>query len=160
MKRIKMTLDKRSIQSAVNQLKAYRDGLPQKAGELTRRLTEQGVTLAQMNADFMQIYDTGALMRGIESRYDGVIGRVVSTAAHSIFCEFGTGVEGAGAPHPIAAALGWRYDVNGHGELGWWYYDAQGNSRWTKGMPSRPYMLETAKMLEKFVEPLAKEVFR
>lgn len=108
----------------------------------------------------MDIYDTGELMRGIESQYKGKIGFVVSTATHSIFCEFGTGIVGAQNPHPEVAIAGWRYDVNEHGQLGWWYIGRDGKSHWTKGMPSRPYMYETAKMLRSMVVPLAKEVMR
>lgn len=112
------------------------------------------------HTQIMFIYDTGELMRGIESQYKGKIGFVVSTAAHSIFCEFGTGIVGAQNPHPEVAIAGWRYDVNEHGQLGWWYIGRDGKSHWTKGMPSRPYMYETAKMLRSMVVPLAKEVMR
>ncbi len=37
--------------------------------------------------------------------------------------EFGTGIIGSQFPH-VAEALqkaGWKYDVNNHGESGWWY---------------------------------------
>ena len=43
---------------------------------------------------------------------------------------------------------------------GWWYYDEkQGRKRWTKGMPSRPFMYETARDLERKVVEIAREVF-
>lgn len=155
-----MTLGAVSIDKAVKELIDYKKTLRNKAERLVRLLTEQGVSLAQMNASFMSIYDTGALVKGIESRYEGAVGFVSSTAAHSCFCEFGTGIIGAQNPHPDVAILGWRYDVNNHGDLGWWYIGRDGKAHWTKGMPSRPYMYETAKMMEKFVAPLAKEAFK
>ena len=155
-----MTLGAVSINKAVKELVDYKKAMCSKAERLVRLLTEQGVSLAQMNAAFMSIYDTGALVSGIESRYEGAVGFVSSTAAHSCFCEFGTGVMGQRNPHPDVALLGWRYDVNSHGDLGWWYIGQDGKAHWTKGMPSRPYMYETAKMLEKFVVPLAKEAFK
>lgn len=155
-----MSLGASSIDKAIKELNTCKKELQAKAERLVHLLTEQGVSLAQMNADFMSIYDTGALVRGIVSRYEGKVGFVSSTAAHSCFCEFGTGVMGQRNPHPDVALLGWRYDVNGHGDLGWWYTGADGQSHWTKGMPSRPYMYETAKMLEKFVVPLAREAFK
>lgn len=143
-----MTLGAASIDKAIKELNAYKKELQAKAERLVHPLTEQGVSLAQMNADFMSIYDTGALVNGIVSRYDGKVGFVSSTAGHSAFAEFGTGIAGQRSPHPDVALLGWRYT------------GADGKSHWTKGMPSRPYMYETAKMLEKFVVPLAKEAFR
>ena len=64
-----------------------------------------------------------------------------------IFNEIGTGVRGSNNPHP---AFSWEYDVNHHGEQGWWYptdendpnpikrVDRNGQLRgWTKGLPSR-----------------------
>ena len=130
----------------MKEVKAYQKKVEKAADDLVRRLTEQGVSLAQLNASYMDIYDTGELMRGIESQYKGKIGFVVSTATHSIFCEFGTGIVGAQNPHPEVAIAGWRY------------IGRDGKSHWTKGMPSRPYMYETAKMLRSMVVPLAKEV--
>lgn len=155
-----MRLNTASINTAIKELTAYKKKIEAKAERLVYLLTEQGVSLAQMNAAFMSIYDTGELVNGITSRYAGKVGFVSSTAAHSCFCEFGTGIMGQRNPHPDVALLGWRYDVNGHGDLGWWYTGADGKPHWTKGMPSRPYMYETAKMLEKFVVSLAREAFR
>ena len=75
----------------MKEVKAYQKKVEKAADDLVRRLTEQGVSLAQLNASYMDIYDTGELMRGIESQYKGKIGFVVSTAAHSIFCATGKG---------------------------------------------------------------------
>lgn len=155
----KITFRLGEIDRAIKEVKEYRNSLVAKADRLTRLLTEQGVSLAQLNASYMNIYDKGDLMNGIISRYDGKIGLVVSTAKHSVFCEFGTGVVGSGSPHPNVAILGWKYDINNHGELGWWYPADDGTYHWTAGMPSRPYMYETAKMLRQFIVPLAKEAF-
>lgn len=159
MHKITFSLDEKSISAAIVELKRYRKKIESAALTLTHRLTEQGVSLAQLNASFMNAYDTGVLVNSIESRYKGKAGFVISNARHAAFVEFGTGVVGRGKPHPISSALGWRYDINNHGELGWWYIGNDGESHWTKGMPSRPFMYETIKMLEPFVVPLAKEAF-
>lgn len=82
MPTIRMKLNVKSINQALKEVKAYRKKVEKAAEELTRRLTEQGVSLAQLNASYMNIYDTGELMRGIESQYKGEVGFVVSTAAH------------------------------------------------------------------------------
>ncbi|MGN1108684.1 MAG: hypothetical protein ACI4RK_04810 [Oscillospiraceae bacterium] len=66
-----------------------------------------------------------------------------------------------------------KYDINQHGELGWWYptdsadpnpykYTAKNGTTyaWTRGMPSRPFMYETAQMLRASVVPVARSVFQ
>lgn len=160
MPKITLKLNEASITQAIKEVRAYQKKVEKAADELTHRLTEQGVSLAQLNASYMNIYDTGELMRGIDSQYKGKVGFVISTATHSIFCEFGTGIVGAENPHPEVAIAGWRYDVNNHGELGWWYIGRDGQSHWTKGMPSRPFMYDTAQMLRQMVVPMAKEAFK
>lgn len=160
MPKITIKLNEASIAQAIKEVRAYQKKVERLADALTRRLTEQGVSLAQLNASYMNIYDSGELMRGIESQYKGKVGFVVSTATHSVFCEFGTGIMGAENPHPEVAIAGWRYDVNNHGELGWWYIGRDGQAHWTKGMPSRPFMYDTAQMLRQMVAPMVKEAIK
>jgi hypothetical protein len=163
MLKLNMALNKESIDQVIKEISAYKKKIKNSAPEITRLLTEQGVSLAQQNAAYMKIYDTGALVDGIQAEFAGAfgvstaLGKVHSTAPHSAFCEFGTGIVGAGSPHsnPIP---GWTYDENNHGEDGWFYYDEGGNKHWTKGMPSRPYMLQTAIMLRGYVYDVAKGV--
>lgn len=77
-----------------------------------------------------------------------------------VYVEFGTGIKGKQSPHGLMSSM--SYDVNGHGEAGWWYptdesdpnphkwTDPNGVLRaWTQGMPSRPFMYETMLWLQK-----------
>ena len=73
MPKIKLKLSTDSINQALKEVKAYQKKVEKAADDLVRRLTEQGVSLAQLNASYMDIYDTGELMRGIESQYKGKI---------------------------------------------------------------------------------------
>lgn len=160
MQKIKVSLSEVNIDRAIQDLKAFQGKIEKAAETVTYRLTEQGVSLARQNAAYMDIYDSGELVNGIDSEYERKNkGLVVSSAKHSAFCEFGTGVVGAGSPHPNPID-GWQYDVNEHGEEGWWYYNDEGERRWTKGMPSRPYMYDTARMLRNMIVPTAKEVLK
>ncbi len=87
-------------------------------------------------------------METLDARYTGV------------FVEFGTGIVGSKAPHPTSGEHGYSYDTNGHGNDGWYYFDEKGNRiRWTRGMPSRPFMFETAVELSESIEDTAREVF-
>lgn len=80
---------------------------------------------------------------------------IVINSEIGMFFEYGTGIVGSENPHPLVPA-GWTYDVNQHGEMGWWYpttesdpnpykwVDGSGQLRgWTKGKPSMPYMHKT-----------------
>lgn len=165
MSSFKIGLSESGIDSVLKSIKEYQSKLKSAAPEIVKRLTEQGVSIAKQNASYMDIYDSGELVNGIQAEYAGAfgvntaVGKVHSTAPHSAFCEFGTGVVGQGSPHPNPRP-GWVYDENQHGEEGWWYYNDQGEKRWTKGMPSRPYMYDTARMLRNMVVPTAKEVLK
>lgn len=159
MSKFKANLSEKSINDLLKQIKKYREKIEKAPTELVNRLTEQGVSIAKLNASYMNIYDSGELMNNIDSKYEGKKGMVVSGAPHSAFCEFGTGVVGKGSQHPNPPP-GWVYDVNEHGEEGWWYYNDQGEKRWTKGMPSRPYMHETARMLRNMVGTMGEEVMK
>lgn len=154
-----LRLNETSIKNCIKYLEAYQKQLESLGSDLTHELTETGVVFAQQNASYMNIYDSGELVNGIDSRYSKKKGYVVSEAPHSAFCEFGTGVVGKGDPHPEPAP-GWQYDVNEHGEEGWWYYDDNGAKHWTKGMPSRPYMFDTAQMMRDRVPQMAKELLK
>lgn len=159
MPTIKLKLNVSDIERALKDAQEYKKKIKKAGEKLTKALTEQGVSLAQQNAAYMDIYDSGELVNGIDSKHSGTKGYVVSSAPHSAFCEFGTGIVGAMNPHPDIIP-GWEYDVNEHGESGWWYYDDKGKRHWTKGMPSRPYMYDTARMLEDMAPKLAKEVLK
>lgn len=160
MPKITISLNSRSIDSAIKQVAAYRKKVKDAATFLVHELTEQGVLIAQLRVVDMNALDSGELMNNIDSQYRGNVGIVVADSKHAAFVEFGTGIVGADNPHPEVAIAGWRYDTNEHGVLGWWYEGKDGKAKWTKGMPSRPYMYQTAQMLRQLVVPTAKEVMK
>ena len=99
-------------------------------------------------------------MGSIRGFYDSDrnIGIVRADTTYAVFVEYGTGVVGASNPHP--APDNWRYDVNSHGEKGWVYKsERDGKFHWTKGMPSRPFMYDTIRELERNLDSIASEVF-
>ena len=99
MSKFKLKLSVDSIDQAIKQVEQYQKKVEKAGPNLTKMLTEQGVSLAQQNASYMNIYDSGELVSKIDSQYDGSKGKVFSGAAHSAFCEFGTGVVGQGSLH-------------------------------------------------------------
>ena len=142
-----MTLGKKSISEAIKQLEAYRKKVEKLPENFVKTTVELGVDTAKDLAMYMNAYDSGELVNGIVAEYEGEAkGKIVSTAPHSAFVEMGTGI--VGKQNPGQSIPGWQYDVNEHGEEGWWYIGNDGKKHWTKGMPSRPYMYDTAQLLK------------
>ena len=107
--------------------------------------------------------DTGELLNSMKAEAGDVIQAgskwiVFTDCPHAAYVEFGTGIVGERDPHPDTSLVGWRYDINEHGEAGWHYYK-NGEWHWTKGMQSRPFMYETGRDLRMKVSKIAKEVF-
>lgn len=155
---IKIDLSADSLSKALDRLEGYRKKVSDADETIVQTLTESGTEQAKEFAMYMNAYDSGALVNGIVGRTFGKTGEIAATAPHSAVVEFGTGVMGKGSQHPNPGLAGWKYDVNNHGESGWWYLGDDGEWHWTKGMPSRPYMYDTAQILRESIPYVAKEV--
>lgn len=127
---------------------------------LFEALIDYGVEVAKAQVREMDAFYTGELESSIEGYFSPAmkVGIIRAGAPYAVYVEFGTGVVGQGSPHPAPA--GWRYDVNNHGEAGWWYFnDRDQKWHWTKGIESRPFMYNTARELERECGRIAREVF-
>ena len=144
-------MSNKSIQNAVKEVENYAYSLTDKCNEFAKKLAQIGVQTAKMKvAQYDAVY-TGELLSSINYEQGAVIKKgatwiVYTGCPWAKFVEFGTGI------------VGWEYDVNEHGESGWWYY-RDGKRHWTKGMPSRPFMYETSIELAEKIAEVAKEVF-
>lgn len=152
---INVSLNIESISDAIEQLKEYGDRVRNLDERVVKRLAKDGAENARQLVAYMDAIDTGELSGSIIDEASGKTGYVKATAAHAAYVEFGTGVVGSGSPHPNP--VGWAYDVNGHGEAGWMYPGDDGRWHWTKGMPSRPYMYNTAQMMAEAVPQIVEE---
>lgn len=165
MAKYKLTTDLsvNGIRKLQAEIKKYQAEITYKAQLLAEKLAERGVEIAKMKiAEYDAIY-TGELLASINSEYGGVIQNgskwiIYTDCPWAKFVEFGTGIRGAESPHPDTSIIGWKYDVNEHGEKGWFYFK-ENEWHWTKGMPSRPFMYETNMELMQEVTKIAKEVF-
>lgn len=153
MRVISFDLTDESIDAAIEELKAYRDHVDAATLRAVKRLAEDGAENAKELASFMNAVDTGELVGSIKGEADGNEGVIRADCGHAAYVEFGTGVVGARNPHPV----GWAYDVNGHGDAGWMYPGDDGHYHWTKGMPARPYMYDTAQMMAQAVPDVVAE---
>lgn len=156
-------LSVKSIKQLQSDLEKYKTEITYKCQLLAERLAERGVQIARLKiAEYDAIY-TGELLASINYEYGGVVKNgstwiIYTDCPWAKFVEFGTGLIGKNSPHPDTSIVGWKYDVNDHGESGWYYFK-DGEWHWTKGMPSRPFMYETDMQLIQEVTKVAKEVF-
>jgi hypothetical protein len=135
-----------SVNAAIDKLTNYRNKIDStfknEILELTKRGYEYMISIVRE--------DTGNLKSSITWEYDesGNKGIIKVGSDYGIFVEFGTGIVGADSPHPNAE--NWRYDVNSHGEKGWFYFDNKQNRiRWTKGQTANAFVYQTAEYLKK-----------
>lgn len=169
MKTIKIPLSETGVESAITALKEYRYAVASLAERLAETLCAQGEEIALLEAADIRM--TGELQRSIMHETNGKAGFVACKCSYAVFVEFGTGIKGQTNPHPDVAILGWNYDVNNHGDLGWWYPTDESDPNptkhtckngktyaWTKGMPSRPFMYNTAEILRSRLITTAKEL--
>ena len=172
-KPLKSDLSVRGIQNLRKQLVDYKNNvLQQKVDLLAKMLAEKGVAIAQTNIATYDAIFTGELISSIEARYGGstkgtAVFYVVADSRHAVFVEFGTGQLGqeGGYPYPFPEGIDWEYNTGKTifeiepGQYGWFYPGDDGKWYFTQGMPSRPFMYETAIELREIVEKTAKEVF-
>lgn len=162
-KRIKATLSQSSIQQAIREIEQYKQDVISKTKIFAQRLADEGVILAKVKImEYPAVY-TGELLNSIMDKPGAIITNgsqwIIYTGCQwAQFVEFGTGITGSENPHPDTGIANWKYDANEHGDAGWHYYK-DGEWHWTKGMPSRPFMYETARDLAKLMPKIAREVF-
>ena len=150
-----------SINRAIEELTRFQEKLETLPEAVVLALAETGENLAKQNVAYYNAYDTGELMNSITSEVSdpGKHARIVASAPHAAYVEFGTGYRGQNSPHPDPGVYdgGWAYDVNEHGVGGWVYRGDDGQMHFTQGFESRPYMYDTANMLRRMVRKIAKE---
>lgn len=150
---------RKSISDAISRVQKKQDDIEGNYSKTVEQLTQIGfeymLTIVKM--------ESGALADSITWEYDPETktGRIKVGAAYAIFVEYGTGVRGAASPHPEKIP-GWTYDVNGHGEAGWWYPTTASDPNptkkqasdgsWiahTKGQPASAFVYRTYQYMKK-----------
>lgn len=170
MKTIKVTLDPKSIEKAIDELNQYKKDIENKARLLVQRLTDLGANIVRVKIVEMGAYYSGELLSGVDGYFSPLLntGFVRVTNDHVAFVEFGTGVVGQSNPHRNGEYLSkaaWKYATGPKifttqdGRVGWIYPTDDGGFRFTEGMESRPFMYETALELQREFPKIAKEVF-
>lgn len=165
-------LSQSSIQNAIKALQSYQDSLTYKCQFLAEKLAEKGVEIARVQIADLDAIFTSELLQSVHSEYKGSIKgggvwAVVANSEHAAFVEFGTGVIGKANPYKgtLPEGVDWQYASGktirqlADGRYGWFYQGKDGNWYFTEGMPSRPFMYNTANELRSIIVSTAKEVF-
>jgi hypothetical protein len=169
----KTDLSVNGIEQLKKELLNYKNvELRQKVNTFVRTLAEKGVLIAQANITSYDAIFTGELLSSISAKNGGgtkgtAIFYIVADSRHAVFVEFGTGQIGSEAPYPypLPPGVDWEYNSGkiifeiSPGQYGWFYPKGD---KWyfTQGMPSRPFMYETAMELQELILKTAREVFK
>lgn len=176
-KKISCCLSVASVQNAIKEIKEYQSSLDGKCEELCRRLTVEGISVAQAHIGssgfgkyirlsseitpekagckaifFME--DSQKIISQWQNR-DGVQSKEISPA---LMLEFGAGLP-AQNPANIPGVGTGTYGTHGN-ERGWWYMDLQGVWHYSTGISPKMPMYNAGKELREKVVEIAREVFR
>ena len=166
--------DTKSIDAAIAQLRAYERKLESAEDIIVDELLNIGYKLVKENVLIMVHPLTGEIASSIVMMKDGKgSGMIVSTSEHAIYVEFGTGVKGEQNKHDLADEFGYKYDINNHGDSGWFYptipedpnptkfvtKDGQLKA-WTAGQASHPFMYDSAQELRAYVADVVRRALQ
>lgn len=104
--------------------------------------------------------DTGDLLNSAKIVYsDGdLIGQIRVDSDHAIYVEYGTGIVGAGSPHPELNQS--DYDKHKHGEIGWVYFDPEYGFVRTKGQIGQQFFYRTKEYMKERMGHWSKQLFK
>ena len=174
---ISMSLSKKSIQNAINELRNYQSELKRKTELFVKKLAEVGIPVIDENmAKANYIYDGKGIRSGSDTSHythvqihtfgDYAQATLIVEGKELLFVEFGAGVYyngSAGAsPHPKGQEFGFLIGSYGagHGQQKvWGYYDDSGQLVLTHGVEATmPLFKAHEEIIQKYVK-VAKEVF-
>ncbi len=152
--------DRKSIDAAINQIKAYKAWVAVKEKELREKLAARGVSVAEVKFRGA-VYD-GRNDISVRWEDDGAKATIYASGQAVAFIEFGSGAK-YGYGHPQASEFGlgpgtWSDGPNGKGHWddpdGWWY-----NHKRTFGNPPAMAMYEAVQQMTQTLAEIATEVF-
>lgn len=165
-KTIRCSLSQKSIQNAINELKAYEKELQRKNEIFVKKLSEIGLDVIQTTMESIPDEEKGSYYTEIVNDINGnIIGASVRLSGDKVlFIEFSAGITYGTQNYPLPS--GSQYGVGTYpgqthafSPYGWWYVDENGEKHHSYG--NRAYMpmyhAEVAIILA--VRKIAKEVF-
>ena len=168
MPKIQVSLNAKSIDDAIRQLKEYQNSLPVKLEKLRKRVAEE--LAAEMRIGFNGAEGEFILYEGyqvpsvrVTTEDNGTISLVIAHGKEAVFIEFGAGVyfnPGGGRPDrpPGIVAIGEYGKGYGKRQV-WGYYDESGELKLTHGTPASMPMYNAVRKIAPRIPQIAKEVF-
>ena len=165
----------KSIQNAIKQIEQYRDDLPRKCREICRRLSEEGVRVADAAINSVPIGKTITLTTDINPSKMGcqaimrMTGRETRTEDGRIFytalaIEFSAGVRYASTASPRASDFGMgtgTFPDSKHSwdMEGWYYLGDDGNWHHSFGVQASHPLYSAGMEMRQKIDSIVKEVF-
>lgn len=167
--------DKKSIESAIREIEQYRDDLPNKCKEICKRLSEEGITVANAAINSVSIGRTIVLttdispekmgckaimrMTGKDTRLED--GRVFMT---HLAIEFGAGIRYNPTSNPKAKEFGLGVGTfpdqkHAFDSKGWYYLGDDGEWHHSYGVQATMPMYKASLEIRKKLYSVSKEVF-
>ena len=178
-KKISFSLSPSSIQAAIKEVKAYQSDLNRKCELLCKRLTSEGIAIAQAHigsSGFGKYIHLGSEITPqqagckavfymedsskIVSQWQTLEGVKSAEISPSLMVEFGAGMK-AENPANIPGVGTGTFPGGTHGsEPGWYYMDLNGEWHYSSGVSPKMPMYYAGKELRDKVVAIAKEVFK
>lgn len=178
-KKISFGLSVREVQAAIKEVKAYQNDLNRKCEELCRKLTAEGIKIAQAHIGdsgfgkyirlaseitpeqagcqaVLYMEDTSKIV----SEWKTLEGVKKATVSPMLMIEFGSGLK-AENPANIPGVGTGTFPGQTHAENpgGWYYMDLDGNWHHSTGVSPKMPMYYAGKEMREKIAAVAKEVF-
>lgn len=177
-KKISFGLSVHEVQNAIKELRQYQSDLNRKCEELCRRLTQEGIFIAQSqigSSGFGKYIHLGSEITPqqagckaiiymeditkIKSEWQTKEGVQSAEVSPCLMIEFGSGQK-AENPANIPGVGTGTFPGGKHGnEPRWYYMDLEGNWHYSTGVSPKMPMYYTGKELREKVVAIAKEIF-
>lgn len=167
--------DGKSLQQAIKQIESYRDDLPRKCQEICRRLSEEGVRVADAAINSVPIGKTIILTTDINPSNMGcqaimkMAGRETRTEDGRTFfsalaIEFGAGIYYNSNSNPKSSEFGMgvgTFPGQTHAfQDGWYYLGNDGNWHYSHGVQASMPMYKASVTLRQKIDSIIKDVFK
>ena len=158
---VKIPLSRDNVTKAIAEIRRYRNQLlPNKINAVLRQILIRGVEIVREEITSLGAVDKGELLNSVQYKIDKNRGYITVGTDHCAFVEFGTGTKGENSPYPavLPDGVSWSYNTGPtvtevNGVKGWWF-----NGWFCTGMPSRPYMYNSAQRLKSEIPQILEDM--
>lgn len=159
----KAELSSASLGALLEEVKKYHSKVDAAPEKIVSSLTRSAQEKIDRNLNAITEKDGNVLASAGSYQFD-TEGFAYLEGEQAAYLEYGTGVQGQGAPHPLASEVGWDYNsgtrihTTKNGRVGWVYPESgTGKWRFTEGIPAQKPVLLAAEEVRQEIAAAAKE---